>query len=306
MNEYDKAGRWLIKRDPAGFFRWLLRRPDVTFHTWIDARRHALPDQRDLVNDLVAAFPVGDGFEALCVELQAASEGGSAGRLLLGYVPRLLTEPAVPGSLPLTAAGGIVVNLSGPEQPDRMEHRPTVAPACSLVGTIGQRTLRDEDAAATLREVAAGGISWWLLAWLPLMRGGAEVGIIQGWVREARREPDQGEQGTLAGLALTFAWLAGNFAVWDRALEGFDVVKSPYLEQLREKVRALAHAEGLAEGEAEGLRRTALRQGRQRFGKAPTRKQEAQLQAITDVARLDRILDKIMTASSWKELLATP
>ena len=109
MNEYDKADRYLIKRDPPGFFRWLLRRRDVSFHAWIDTRRHALPDQGDLTNDLVAAFRVAGGFEALCVELQAASEGGSAPRLLLGYVPRLLTEPAAPGSLVLRAAGGAVV-----------------------------------------------------------------------------------------------------------------------------------------------------------------------------------------------------
>jgi hypothetical protein len=39
MNDYDKAGRYLIKRAPAGFFRWLLRLSDLTFHAWIDARR---------------------------------------------------------------------------------------------------------------------------------------------------------------------------------------------------------------------------------------------------------------------------
>src|SRR5579863_9787751 len=116
MNEYDKAGRYLVKRDPPGFFRWLLRR-EAAFHAWIDARRHALPDQGDLTNDLVAAFRAGDGFEALCVELQAESAAGSASRLLLGYVPRLLTEPAAPGSLMVTAAGGAVVNLTGPPRP---------------------------------------------------------------------------------------------------------------------------------------------------------------------------------------------
>src|SRR5947209_16094993 len=114
MNDYDKAGRYLIKRDPTGFFRWLLRRREVTFHAWIDTRRLALPDQGDLTNDLVAAFRVGDGFEGLCLELQAESDAGSATRLLLGYLPRLLTEPAAPGSLVLGAAGGVVINLTGP------------------------------------------------------------------------------------------------------------------------------------------------------------------------------------------------
>src|SRR5437763_967742 len=114
MNDYDKAGRYAIKRDPPGFFRWLLRGLTPLFHAWIDARRLALADQGDLVNDLVAAFRVGSGFEALCVELQAASAEGSAARLLLGYVPRLLTEPAAPASLELSTAGGVVINLTGP------------------------------------------------------------------------------------------------------------------------------------------------------------------------------------------------
>jgi hypothetical protein len=301
MNEYDKAGRYLIKRDPAGFFRWLLRR-DVAFHVWIDSRRHALPDQGDLTNDLVGAFRVGDGHEALCVELQAASEGGSAPRLLLGYVPRLLTEPAAPGSLVLTTAGGVVVNLTGPEQAARVEHRPTVATNCSLMGTIEQRTLRNEDAAVTLRDITAGAISRWLLAWLPLMRGGTEPGIIQAWRVEAVKIGDKNFLGTLAGLTLTFARLADHQPVWQRGLEGIDVVKSPYLEELREQVRTLARSEG----EVEGLRKAVSRLGRQRFGKAASRKQKGQLQTITDVAHLERLLDKIMTATSWQELLDTP
>jgi len=300
MNEYDKAGRYLIKRDAPGFSRWLLRR-EVTFHAWIDARRHALPDQGDLTNDLVAAFRVGDAFEALCVELQAESEGGSAARLLLGYVPRLLTEPAAPGSLVLTAAGGIVVNLTGPEQPAGVNHRPTIAPNCWLAGGIDQRTLRQEDAAATLREITAGTISRWLLAWLPLMQGGAEPRIIEGWKIEATREVEKTDRDILAGLTLTFAALVQSGAVWDRALEGFDVIRSPYLEELREQVRTLARAEG----QVEGLRKAILRLGRQRFTKTASRKQKAQLNAVSDVTRLERILDRVLAAASWDDLLAT-
>jgi hypothetical protein len=302
MNEYDKAGRYLIKRDPPGFFRWLLRRADVSFRAWIDARRHALPDQGDLTNDLVAAFRVGAGFEALCVELQAESAGGSAARLLLGYVPRLLTEPAAPGSLALAAAGGAVVNLTGPEQPAGVEQRPTLAPRCWLAGGIEQRTLRTEDAAATLDAVAAGTISRWLLAWLPLMRGGAEPGIIERWKTEAGKEPGERDRRLLAHLTLTFAALARCRAAWQGQLEGWAVIKSDYLEELREEVRA----EAREEGRTEGLRRDVLRLGRHRFGKAAGRKQKSHLQAVTDVARLERILDRVLVATSWEELLSTP
>ncbi len=306
MNDYDKAGRYLIKRDPAGFFRWLLGRPDAVFHAWIDARRHALPDQGDLTNDLVAAFQVGDGFEALCVELQAESEGGSAARLLLGYVPRLLTEPAAPDSLVLTAAGGAVVNLTGPTQPPRVEHRPTLAPACWLSGSIHQRTLRNEDAAATLAEIAAGVISRWLLAWLPLMRDGAEASIIEGWKRQAVVELQETDQKILASLTRTFAILAGCRAVWQRGLEGWAVLKSEYLEELREEVRTEARAEGKAEGAMTMLQTAILRLGRQRFGRAASRKQKTCLEAIADLPRLERIHERLLAAASWADLLATP
>jgi len=301
MNEYDKAGRYLIKRDPPGFFRWLLRRGDVSFHAWIDARRHALPDQGDLTNDLVAAFRVGRGFEALCVELQAASESGSATRLLFGYVPRLLTEPAAPGSLVLDAAGGAVVNLTGPEQSAAVEQRPTLAPRCSLVGTIEQRTLRDEDAGVTVGQVAAGTISPWVLAWLPLMHGGADPGIIEAWTIEAGKVPGERDRRILAHLTLTFAALARRRAAWGR-LEGWAVIKSDYLEELREEVRAEARVEGALQT----LREAVLSLGRLRFGKTASRKQKAQLNAVTDLAHLKRMHDSLLAAVSWDDLLAIP
>jgi hypothetical protein len=214
----------------------------------------------------------------------------------------LLTEPAAPGSLVLRAAGGAVVNLTGPEQPGGVEQRPALAPRCWLAGGIEQRTLRDEDAGATVDAIATGAISRWLLAWLPLMRGGAEPGIIEAARREALKEPSEGDLGILAGLTLTFARLADNYPVWDRGLEGIDVITSPYLEELREKVRALARAEG----RAEALREAVLSLGRTRFGKAASRKQKARLNAVTDPAHLKRIHDSLLSAASWDDLLAIP
>ncbi len=46
--------------------------------------------------------------------------------------------------------------------------------------------------------------------------------------------------------------------------------------------------------------------GRQRFGRAPRRKQRAELDAIADPERLERMRDRLLTASSWADLLATP
>jgi hypothetical protein len=38
MNDYDKAGRYLVKRAPAGVFRWLLANPSLTFQRAIPLR----------------------------------------------------------------------------------------------------------------------------------------------------------------------------------------------------------------------------------------------------------------------------
>src|SRR5262245_23658158 len=92
MNDYDKAGRYLVKRDPGGFFRWLLANPGLTFEAWLDSRRVALPDQHDLTHDLVAALRGGDVREALCLELEAAARADALPRLLM-YLARLWTEP---------------------------------------------------------------------------------------------------------------------------------------------------------------------------------------------------------------------
>src|SRR5947207_171868 len=36
MNDYDKAGRYQVKRDPEGFFRWLFGNPGLSFQGWLD------------------------------------------------------------------------------------------------------------------------------------------------------------------------------------------------------------------------------------------------------------------------------
>lgn len=63
--------------------------------------------------------------------------------------------------------------------------------------------------------------------------------------------------------------------------------------------------EGELRGELRGKIRVLLRQGRKRFGN-PDATTESALTAITDLDRLERLADAILTAKSWDELLATP
>ena len=63
--------------------------------------------------------------------------------------------------------------------------------------------------------------------------------------------------------------------------------------------------EGQAEGALREARKIVLRQGRIRFGQ-PRAAEEAALQAISDLDRLERLSDQLVTVASWQELLATP
>src|SRR5436309_68940 len=186
MNDNDKAGRYLIKREPQGFFRWLLADARLTFRAWIDARRVVLPNQNDLTNDLVAAVRSGVALEGFCLELEAEARADALPRLLR-YLAQLWTEPGGGGSLAVSCVGGVVLDLTGRTPARRLTLRSAIVPGCGLELTVLRRTLADEDAAAVVAGVASGEVSPWVLGWVPLMRGGGEAGIIARWRAEAER-----------------------------------------------------------------------------------------------------------------------
>jgi hypothetical protein len=82
MNDNDKAGRYLVKRAPAGVLGWLVRNPALAFQAWVDARRIVLPNQGDLTQDLVAVVQDGGVREAVCLELEAEARADAVARVL--------------------------------------------------------------------------------------------------------------------------------------------------------------------------------------------------------------------------------
>jgi hypothetical protein len=60
--------------------------------------------------------------------------------------------------------------------------------------------------------------------------------------------------------------------------------------------------EGKAEGIAEGKARAVLRQARKKWGE-PDAATLQTIQAIHDEARLDRMIDAVLEAQSWADLL---
>ena len=70
-------------------------------------------------------------------------------------------------------------------------------------------------------------------------------------------------------------------------------------------LRTLAWCIGFWKGFIEGERAILLIMGRKRFGSPPPPERVAELAAITDRARLERMAERIFDAAGWDDLLAT-
>jgi hypothetical protein len=294
MHEFDKAARYMAKQDAPNFFRWLWRHAatPLRFHSWLDARRLALPVEGDLTCDTVGAFHLAGQAElshALIVEFMAESRSNTLDRLL-AYVVRARTEPvAAKGQVLPPQLGGVVINLTGPVQARAVQTTFPGVPECNWGFGVLQRTLRDESAADTLSDIAAGRTTRWLLPWIPLMQGGAEMSIMEQWKAVALTEPDAQVRSTLGGFALLFAHLADRGELWKQALEGWDMRTS--------RVVDVWHNEGQLEARRDDL--VVLLE--KRFGPLPKELLQ-RIQAQADVALLKTALQQVLDINSLDEL----
>ncbi len=151
---------------------------------------------------------------------------------------------------------------------------------------VVERNLATESAADLLAEIEAGTRSRCLLPWLA---GGDDPTLIDRWKAAAEAEPDTRRRAEFRGLALVFAEKAGCDMVWEQKLAGWNVEESKVVNRW------------IAEAEA----RVLLRLGAQRFG-VPPENTETVIRAIKDPARMERMLDRVRTATDWADLLATP
>jgi len=147
------------------------------------------------------------------------------------------------------------------------------------------------------RQLLAGGPGTLPLAVLGRLPGDAPVreglaGVVAAIDRRLRRT-DQAEARRLLTSAFV---LSGMRVTRDEARRLFRGVTA-----MHESDTYMAIVE---EGELKAARRILLRQGRKRFNE-PDAATKAALEAITNVARLERMADRILDASSWQELLAT-
>jgi hypothetical protein len=142
------------------------------------------------------------------VEVQAKPDADMLERLG-EYAFRLRRElpygPGAAGKYPVLC---LVLNLTGAEQPSRLDMTLPDWKAAGQWLQVAQGTLNAEDAGQTLARIAKGDLERWVLPWLPLLRGAAEPANMAEWKRLAAQEADSRSRYELGALALVFAELA--------------------------------------------------------------------------------------------------
>jgi hypothetical protein len=294
---FDVTARRAAKREPVGFFRWVLPRldPAQTFAGWLDARTAPPPPETELTCDALAEFTDPARPEEpwiLVAEFQTEPRNDDLERLL-EYMLRFRRERRPRGDPRLKyLVGGLLLNLTGPPQPDLLAMPLPGMAEFGLSGRVVRRALREEGAAATLARIASGELSRCVLPWIALMRGSGEAAILEEWKRLADLEPEPRIRLEYAADALIFAELPGVSREWRNALEGWNVRVSQQV------------LEWQAEAKVENQRANVLRALEKRC-KAPVPSDVAEaIQATQDMALLLRWFDAALDSNSLDEFRA--
>jgi hypothetical protein len=291
LGVYDQAGRYVIKRQPSAFFTW--RAPSLwrtwKFMRWQDTRTLPFPGEPDRVCDTVAEFENPTDSKRLClvdVEVQAKPDADMLERLG-EYAFRLRRElrcgPGAADKYPILC---LLMNLTGAEQPNRLDMTLPEWNAAAQSLQVAQATLSAEDAGQTLARIGEGELERWVLPWLPLLRGAADPANMSEWKRLAAQEPDSRDRFEFGALALVFAALAGTASVWDKALKGWNMTECSIVNRWQDEARK--------ESAVEHVRRAI----HLRFGTSLPAELDDQLATIKSKAELDRWFDASLTAPS--------
>jgi hypothetical protein len=294
---FDTNARRAAKIDAASFLRWVMPDldPALTFTRWLDPRTVPEPREPELTGDALAECidPAKSEEPWIFVTEFMTEPAGDDLERVLEYMIRFRRERR-PESDPRLKynVGGIILNLTGPRQGETL--------AMSVPGVTGagthfravRRAVREDDPAATLARIASGQAARPILAWIPLMRGAGEAGIIDEWKRQADLEPSQELRLKYAAIALVFAELPGVWDEWRRALEGWNVRVSQQV------------LEWQAEAELK-TRRADLLRALERRCKAPVPTDIAQaVQTTTDLDTLWRWFDAALDAATYDDFRA--
>ncbi len=270
-NPYDRASRPLARLAGVKLVCWLAGTPEESVRLVRPLEtKLTVPGYPERIPDVLWHVTRedrhGEPWAAL-IEIQTVPDPLMPGRLLVESGLIWLQEKPTPLPGDRFSILPLVINLTG--RGDTVRRMEWAAGRGIQVGPF-EWNVQEEEAAAVLAAVERGAAPMAVLAWIPLMKGGGDAGIIAEWQRLAQAEPDAEVRAALR-LTRVFAELAGCTPAWEKTLEGFDMGRSAVMDGW------------MAEAQAEALRNVLLA----RFGPMPSDLTEklAKARSLDDVRK---------------------
>ncbi len=130
--------------------------------------------------------------------------------------------------------------------------------------------------------------------------------VAQEIVRRLNAETDPADAARLLTAAFTLTGMRADVSELETIYRGMGVMSATTAwDAALEEGERRGEIRGERRGEIQGQLRVLLRLGQKQLG-PPDAATEAELKAVRDLDRLERLADAILTAKSWAELLATP
>jgi hypothetical protein len=242
MSAFDQGARYAARRiDEAGALRWLVGETIWSawrWRGWLDSQTVPFPGEPDRRCDTVAWFdrPNGDAPPlAVVVEFMSRPRQDVLERLT-EYALRIRRElPLQREPLVRFDVVGVLVNLTGEMASGAWGMRPPDTGGLGLSDKVEVRNLSTMPARDLLAGVKAGTVPRAVLAWGPLLAGADLPEVAAEWALLAGEEPDPRRRADLGGLARVFADLADRRRFWGHVLEGWNVERSPFLEEIERR-----------------------------------------------------------------------
>ncbi len=282
---YDAASKELLQLDPvawAGFVGVTRPRDRIALTDSDLSAVTAAADKVLLIRDSVPWI--------LDIEFQSWCDP-TAPRQLLKYNALLHDRHECP-------VASVLVVLAEPANSPAYSGRYTVTPPFGPPWEFGYTVIRVWQ--TPVNDLLTGPLALTPLAPVSDVPFDAIPGVIVRVANRASRESDPGTTDrllTAIGLLLRLRY--GPMIASDLLTRFPEIPEMEPFKQFTDKGRA----EGRVEGRAEGLRTSIQIQGGEKFG-APSAGQEAALNAITDPIRLQTLCKKLLSATTWDELLA--